>query len=120
MRYEKVFTHPEKNPVVVKEGFSWPGLFFTFGWALYKNLWVHGITLAVWLIGSRFMSLYFERRLDENPADGTAAAAVILALVILVGTSIMVGLRGNRWVEQDLERRGYTLSETRAADSTSA
>ena len=40
-----IYSHPNKVPVAVKQGFSWPGFFFGGFWALLKGLWVHAIIL---------------------------------------------------------------------------
>ncbi len=111
----KVYSHPDHGETTVKEGFSWPGFFFTFGWALLKNLWGHAIALGVLLAGSRLTSIYFERRFDANPNDGVAAAVIIGAMIVLIGTCIIVGWYGNRWVEQALIAKGYTHTGTRDA-----
>lgn len=115
----KVYIHPELGEQLVKDGFSWPGFLFTFGWAAYKNLWKHAIALGLVLAGSRLASIYFERRYDDNPQDSLAAIVIILAMVILIATCFVVGRFGNRWVENNLESRGYVYRETRVDEKPS-
>jgi len=113
MRTIKVYSHPELGEQSVKEGFSWPGFFFTFGWAMLKNLWAHAIVLGILLAGSRLTSVYFEKRFDANPEDGVAAAVIIGAMFMLIGTCVVVGWFGNRWGENSLVAKGYSYTETR-------
>jgi len=114
MSQYRIFTHPEHGVERVKDGFSWPGFFFNFGWALYKNLWMHGIVLAVLVGGSRIASIYHEAQYDNNPEALSPISAMVIggAGLILLLSCICVGWFGNRWVEQNLLHRGYTYTAT--------
>jgi len=80
---------------------------------MLKNLWAHAIVLGVLLAGSRLTSVYFEKRFDANPEDGVAAGVIIGAMFMLIGTCVVVGWFGNRWVEKSLVAKGYSHTGTR-------
>ena len=59
MKSYRIFKHPAGHIEAVKQGWSWPGLFFTFIWAFIKRLWaVGGVVLAVaFVVGAMLDSL---------------------------------------------------------------
>jgi hypothetical protein len=96
--------HEPRNPasaeeradqtVFVKDGFSWPGLFFSVPWLLIKRLWLGLlifilIAVAVGLAGTLLP-------LTEN-------ASGMLALL----ASLYVGLEGNDMIRRKLAKRGF-------------
>lgn len=90
----------EKAPDValIKEGFSWPALFFGFIWALWRRLWV--VAIAFFVINA-------------------AAGAALLALGIggwgrssvMFVIALGFGLWGNDVVRWTLKRRGYVETD---------
>ena len=81
--------------VAVKQGWSWPGFFFNFIWALTKKLFVAAaITLVVGLILIVIM--------DKVGVRGSPA--------LLLG--IPFGLKGNKWWEAKLAKDGYVAVGT--------
>ncbi len=91
----EVFSHPVKGRKAVKSGFCWPGLFFTWIWALARQLWFAGLLLLV-ANGVLASSAFFIFQ-----GDWMIGAVLSLALQLLVG------FRGNSWRSRTLEARGF-------------
>jgi hypothetical protein len=84
-------------PVLVREGFSWGALFFGPLWLATHRAWIAAaLTLAAFV-------------LIVVLTDGGLAAALLVALVVLLGLS---GHDLRRW---SLDHRGYLLSQVVAA-----
>jgi hypothetical protein len=80
-------------PVLVREGFSWGALFFGPLWLAVHRVWIPAV---VSLAG--FVMIFVL-------TDGRMAAALLIALVVLIGLS---GHDLRRW---SLDHRGYVLSQ---------
>lgn len=89
---------PDRDIVLVKEGFSWPAFFFTVVWALWCRLWLValGIFVAEAAVNTALAGL---------GADPVSQAAVSLGMAAIVG---LVGNDLKRWT---LARRGYSESD---------
>jgi Protein of unknown function (DUF2628) len=105
----KMFEHPVGKIEAVKQGWSWPGFFFTLIWALVKKMWVlGGILLAVSVVAGF--------------VGGTIGGEIeryinLMSIVISVVSSIAFGIYGNDWLENNLETRGYEYKTTVTASS---
>ncbi len=68
---------PDRDIVLVKEGFSWPAFFLTLVWALWKGLW--GMALAI--VGAYLVASGLAYALEPDPVSeavlGLAFAGVI-------------------------------------------
>jgi hypothetical protein len=81
------------TPVLVREGFSWGALFFGPFWFAAHRVWIPAVvSLAAFV-------------LIVLLTDGGLAAALLIALVVLIGLS---GHDLRRW---SLDHRGYVLSQ---------
>jgi Protein of unknown function (DUF2628) len=80
-------------PVLVREGFSWGALFFGPLWLAVHRVWIPAV---VSLAG--FVMIFVL-------TDGRMAAALLIALVVLIGLS---GHDLRRW---SLDHRGYLLAQ---------
>ena len=47
MKQYKVFIHPSGTSEAVKQGWSWPALFFGFIWAMIKKMWGLGVGVMI-------------------------------------------------------------------------
>jgi hypothetical protein len=92
----------DPEPVLVKEGFSWPAFFFGVIWALAKGLWLTALVLAV-------VAVALVVGLQLVGADAPVAAAAWFAFALIVGFG------GNDWRRAKLVRRGLRLSGVIAA-----
>ena len=90
---------------VVKQGFSWPGFFFTWIWALVKQMPRYGIIL-LGVDTVLFVAGYF--------APEESLAAGLLGLIHFP-VGIVVGAYGNQWRRTELEQRGFTQATTLGA-----
>jgi xanthosine utilization system XapX-like protein len=103
-----LYHHPKKGYEVVKQGFSWPGFWFTWVWAFVKRLPSTGVALLVGLLLLRIL------------VDAEQPAFAALGLVGILAMSVGVGFHGNEWREISLRGRGYQLVETIRAENLTA
>ncbi len=104
MKVFGIYEHPDNGLEAVKKGFSWPGFFFGFFWAIYKKFWVGvaiilGLKLVIYLISS---GIHVP---DERTAEVVGFAGNSLVWII-------PGLFGNKWYASHLIRNGYKLIDT--------
>jgi hypothetical protein len=104
MRSFDVFKNNDNDVVAIKNGFSWPGFFFTFWWAFVKGLSGVGILIIVALVGAKALVVMGE----SNQSPGMLIFAGIMYLVI----PVLVGFQGNNWLKNKLEKNGYNLGES--------
>jgi hypothetical protein len=102
-----VFSHSVQGYEAVKEGFSWPGFWFIFVWALYKKLWGDAALaiVALWFLGGILDNFFGE--------GGVGVGGAIMSLVM----SIYLGCLGNRHVVQRLKKRGFEQIAEVSAES---
>jgi hypothetical protein len=102
MNQYKIFKHPSGTTNAVKQGWSWPGFFFTFIWAIVKKMWGLGVGV---LIG--FFVLGIIIGMAGGNSDGDA-----LINIITISASIIFGVSGNSWREKNLLSRGFEQVDT--------
>jgi len=73
--------------VPIKEGFSWPGFFFSVIWALWHRLWF-------WAIGFAVASIVLGLILKSLGGNEFVQSTASLALALIIG-----------WTANDLRRR---------------
>lgn len=88
---------PDRDIVLVKEGFSWPAFFLTFVWALWHRLWLAAaVIVAVNLIVA--LCIHFLR------PDPLTQVAVSL------GIAAVIGYLAGDVRENKLARLGFALT----------
>jgi hypothetical protein len=100
MKKFRVFEHPDNRLEAVKEGFSFPGFFFTGLWFLWHKMWVPGsiaiiVALGVYIVFPSPFGHYF-------------GIADITNFVI----EVIVGIFGNEWRSSSLKERGFEIVMT--------
>jgi hypothetical protein len=108
MKTYKIFVNPQGSSEVVKQGWSWPGFFFNFIWALIKRMWVLGVTLMILTFVLGFFEGTTEVSYGKEAASGIGAFTSVLNLVI----AVIFGVNGNKWREKNLLSRGYKYQYT--------
>lgn len=108
----KVFRHPVSGYQAVKVGFSWPGLFFSGIWLLLKRLWWHAAVFLSITVLLSFIEAGFKK--EDN------MAGMILILWLEIGLYIIVGVKGNEWFANSLQKREFELVGIVEAKSPSA
>jgi len=94
---------PDRDLVLVKEGFSWPAFFFSVLWALWHRLWlVAGIFFLVQLAMSLILAVWM---LDP-----------VAAIAMSVGTALILAYAANDLWRWALERLGFVETAVVAAD----
>ena len=94
---------PDRDLVLVKEGFSWPAFFFSVLWALWHRLWlVAGIFFLVQLAMSLILAVWV-----PDP---------VAAITISVGTALILAYAANDLWRWALERLGFVETAVVAAD----
>jgi len=104
----EIFTKSPTAPVAVKRGFSWPGFFFIWIWALSRGLWLEGVFILLAdaaIVFSKFTILI------NHP---------FLCGLFSLALQFVVGIKGNYWRSRKLERAGYSFDGLIAARSATA
>lgn len=94
--------NPDRDIVVVKEGFCWPAFFFSVVWALWCRLWLVAVGLFV----------------AEAVTGGIMAwlgANAVSRAIVSIGLALIIGVIGNDLRRWTLERRGFIESDIVAA-----
>ena len=116
MKTYKIFVSPQGNSEALKQGWSWPGFFFNFIWALIKRMWVLGVVLMVLSIALGFIEGTVEVSSGKEVASGISVITSILNLVI----AVVFGVKGNKWREKKLISCGYKYQDTVDAENPEA
>jgi hypothetical protein len=116
MKTYKIFVSPQGSSEAVKQGWSWPGFFFNFIWALIKRMWVLGVVLMILSIALGFAEGTVEVSYGKEAASGISVFTSILNLVI----AVVFGVKGNKWREKNLIFRGYKYQDTVDAQNPEA
>jgi len=108
----------------IKTGVSWPALFFTLPWLLYKQLFGTAIVYALlWVVAIVGLLATGFNWMDAG-ADATLTTKLWFAgfaCLTLLGLFLVPFLYGNSWAADKLERRGFQLqSEVRARSKSEA
>jgi hypothetical protein len=98
---------PDREAVLVREGFCWPAFFFSVLWALWHRMWFAAAGLLALTLGLAVLD-------DLLALDGFAAEAIGLAAALLVG------FEANDWRRDALRRRGYAEAGVVAAPDREA
>ena len=102
MKQYKVYKHPSGSTEAVKQGWSWPGFFFDFIWAMVKKMWGLGVGV---LIGFFVLGFIIGAAGGGSGGDALINVAAIIAKIIF-------GVNGNSWREKNLVSRGFELVDT--------
>lgn len=116
MKTYKIFVNPQGSSEAVKQGWSWPGFFFNFIWALIKRMWVIGVVLIILSIALGFVEGTVEVSSGKEVASVINVFVSILNLVI----AVVFGVKGNQWREKNLITRGYKYQDTVDAQNPEA
>ncbi|MEX2450854.1 MAG: DUF2628 domain-containing protein [Rhodospirillales bacterium] len=85
---------PDRNLVLVKEGFSWPAFLFSGLWALWNRMWLWGAVLIAANIAVGF-------GLKALGGDPTVHG------LITFGVALIIGFIGNDLRRRSLSYKGY-------------
>jgi hypothetical protein len=101
------FSHKDRDPILIKEGFNWAAFLFSAVWTLYRRLWLAtaGIVVAV-AVALALMGAFG----IEPPVE-----AVVLAAI-----AFLVGAHGNDWYRRKLVKRGFREEGVVAAPNADA
>lgn len=94
----------DHDPVLVKEGFSWPAFLFGPLWAFAHRMWLIAVALVV-------LVLALGLALDA------LGVADVVETVISFAVAVLIGAHGNDWRRRALIRRGYRDAGVVAARS---
>lgn len=93
---------PDRDAVLVKEGFCWPAFFFGPFWALSHRMWFAGLGLISVLVALGIA----ETILRLDPMTYSA---------VMVGVAAIIGFCGNDWRRNALTVRGWKMQGLSAA-----
>ena len=98
---------PDRDLLVVKEGFSWPAFFLSFPWALWHRLWVPAA--VIFLAGAAIGLLGAKLHLDP-----------LSQWALSLGLAAIVGYLGNDLRRRRLDRQGFALADVSSGDDADA
>ncbi len=101
------FADPDDEPLLVKEGFCWPAMYFTVLWAVWHRMWV-----AAAILFAAGAAIGFA--VDALGLDPLSRIAVTL------GFGVLVGFHANDWRRRALARRDYEEAGVVAAPRAEA
>ena len=117
-RFE-VYSHPMFGWTAVKNGFTWPGFFFTGLWMFLCRMWIGGSVVCVLAIASPFIAgALAEALFADEEAALMMTGLIYLGIVFVVCVSI--GWKGNAWRRGTLANRGFTHVKSMQAQSADA
>ncbi|CAN0543627.1 unnamed protein product, partial [Laminaria digitata] len=93
---------PDRDAVLVKEGFCWPAFFFGPFWALWHRMWFAFAGLLSILIALGLA----EAALRLDPTTYSA---------VMFGVATIIGFCGNDWRRNALADRGWKMEGLSAA-----
>jgi uncharacterized membrane protein required for colicin V production len=105
----RVYKHPAQGFEAVKEGFSWPALFFGPLWLLFKQLWLFAVA---WITASVILSSIEGISDEVGMASGPMTMVYLLVAGGYLALWLIPAFKGNSWRAKNLLKRGYTLVRT--------
>ncbi|STZ75660.1 DUF2628 domain-containing protein [Bergeriella denitrificans] len=117
MKQYTIYEHAAEQRIeAVKNGWSWPGFFFSIFWALFKRLWLVALALFLVAFAASFVgavaAIFFAGSTqEENAVIDAVGNAASLAI------AIYTGINGNSLRERNLLKRGYQRITTVEASS---
>lgn len=107
MNNYKIYTDSKGNPKSVKMGWSWSAFFFTWIWALGKNLWSVSTLTSATLALSCILGFLAVAIRPELALQLSFDLLLIYIGYSVLGFSILMGLKGNDWHENKLRRKNH-------------
>jgi hypothetical protein len=95
-------TSPDRDAVIIKEGFCWPAFFFGPFWALYHRMWF----ACLGIMSAAVLIVIVQSILSVDPLTLSA---------LIAGAAALVGFHGNDWRCSALLVRGWKMSGLSAA-----
>ena len=103
--------------LAIKHGFCWPAFFFTFGWAIFKRLWVVALCYFVFINFMEFLIYYTFVLMGFE--FGVVQFGTVQLEILYIGLIILefifrfaFGYSGNKLVLSRVVKRGYWKSLT--------
>lgn len=94
MKTYNIYTNPSGHVEAIKQGWSWPGFFFTWIWCFVKKLYGLGIGLSIF-----FLITILMRKVSQEMS--------VLAFLVRFGVLIWIGSSGNEMRGKKLLENGY-------------
>ena len=107
----KAYKHSVFGYEVIKQGFSWPGFFFTWIWAFIKKLWVVGIVLLIVAFTANSIAIIL---------SGQNIIFSLFGFIVTLIPMLVAGARGNKWREKSMLQRGFEYIGTVRSGSADA
>ncbi|NQV58932.1 MAG: DUF2628 domain-containing protein [Alphaproteobacteria bacterium] len=98
---------PDRDVVLVKEGFSWPAFFLSFVWALWHRMW----WVAIGFLAAQGVVSLGVYVLRPDPAT---------QMVVVLGLAVLIGWIANDLRQKVLTEQGFALTAVASGTSTEA
>jgi hypothetical protein len=110
MRIFDIYQHPRWGTSAIQRGFSWPAFVAPSVWAAAKGL---GTLTLLLVVCSTLMFDLLKIATEFNPGPQVMLAMFIAAYLVF---GLRPGICGNQWHARKLQKDGYSLKITVAAD----
>ncbi len=118
MKMYKVYANSKGKNEAVKIGWSWSAFFFTWMWALGKQIWrLTTLTTGVFIM-TLVVSFIAVAIIPEFASKLSFEFLLIYTGYFVIGFSILMGFNGNQWYENKLLTRGYRFRAFIVADNS--
>jgi len=114
MKRFSIYKNAQGDVKAVKIGWNWPAFILTWIYLAYKKLWkALGISTGIYLLVCFVIGII-------GGATGNEDVMNLLIFLANIGYSVIIGLKANDWIRNDLKRKGYEFKETIEADTPEA
>jgi len=102
VRRYRLYKSPQGDIVRVKLGFSWQAFFVGSLKAIVRRTWVIVAVAALVYLMAAFYG-------GAPAATSRIAALLLVLLTFYAAYMLFCGVNGNRWLDDSLRRRGFTM-----------
>ena len=119
MKRFEVYSHPMFGWTAVKNGFTWPGFFFTGLWMFVCRMWIGGGVVCLLGMATPFIAAALAEALFADEETAFMMMGLIYLGIWFV-LCVTIGWKGNTWRRGTLAKRGFTHVKSVQAQSADA
>jgi hypothetical protein len=114
----QIYDKDDSEPVAVKQGFNFNAFVAIFIWALFKRLWLVGITGAIlWITYQSYQAQFSIFISSLLPIEDDYSSLAISTFIVFTIPHFIFGSLGSQLIEDDLTDSGYTIAQIVEADN---
>ena len=114
----QIYDKDDSEPVAVKQGFNFNAFVAIFIWALFKRLWLVGITGAIlWITYQSYQAQFSIFISSLLPIEDDYSSLAVSTFIVFTIPHFIFGSLGSQLIEDDLTDSGYTIAQIVEADN---